>query len=174
MRTRRTTKASRRPTTSLTTGSATITLRAIEVVPLRNPDGSSIVGRATMRALVAIAEAVFSRNGAPPASERLSWIEREMEDFLARAGFRSRLMFSFMVWLTTLIAPLLSGRFTLLYGLPLAERVRAVELLERRFSEPLLAVKALLCLVYYEHPDAARDVGFDGECLLPRRSGEVR
>ena len=95
-----------------------------------------------------------------------------MEDFLARAGFRSRLMFSFMVWLTTVLAPLLSGRFTLLYGMPLAERVRAVALLEKRFSEPLLAVKALLCLVYYEHPDAARDVGFDGQCLLPR-SGEA-
>jgi hypothetical protein len=126
-----------------------------------------------MRAVIAIAEAVFSRDGAPPAAERLSWIEREMEDFLSRAGFRSRLMISFMVWLTTLIAPLLAGKVTPLYDMPLAERVRALELLERRFAEPLLAVKALLCLVYYEHPDAARDVGFDGECLLPGRSGEV-
>jgi hypothetical protein len=130
------------------------------------------VGRATLRALVAIAEAVFSRQEAPPAAERLAWIEREMEDFLARAGTRSRIMFSVMVWLTTLIAPLLSKRFVPLYLLPLGERVRALALLERRFSEPLLAVKALLCLVYYEHPDAAREVGFDGECLLPTRAGE--
>ena len=126
-----------------------------------------------MRALVAIAEAVFSRNGRPPAAERLSWIEREMEDFLARAGFRSRLMFSSMVWHTTVLAPLLSGRFALLYTLPLPERVQAVARLERRFSEPLLAVKALLCLVYYEHPDAALEVGFDGQCLVPRRSGDT-
>jgi hypothetical protein len=152
----------------LTNGSAAITLPSIEVVPLRNPDGSRIVGGATIRAVVGIAEALFSRNGAPPAAERLSWIEREMEDFLARAGSRSRLMFTFMVWLTTTLAPLLSGRFVLLYDLPLAERVRAIARLERRFSEPLLAVKAILCLVYYEHPDAARDVGFDGQCLLPR------
>lgn len=91
-----------------------------------------------------------------------------MEDFLARAGARSRLMFSVMVWLTTTLAPLFAGRFALLYDLPLSERVRAIARLERRFSEPLLAIKAILCLVYYEHPDAARDVGFDGRCLLPR------
>jgi hypothetical protein len=138
---------------------------------LRNMDGSSIVGRGTIRALVAIAEAVFSRNGAPPAAERMAWIEREMEDFLARAGIRSRVMFSLMVWLTTVIAPLLYGRFAFLYLLPLGDRVRALALLEARFSEPLVGVKALLCLVYYEHPDAAREVGFDGDCLLPRRTG---
>lgn len=141
-------------------------------LPLRNVDGSKIVGQNTLRALVAIAEAVFSRSGSPPAADRMAWIEREMEDFLARAGIRSRIMFSLMVWLTTVIAPLISGRWTLLYLLPLDDRVRALALLEKRFSEPLLAVKALLCLVYYEHPDAAREVGFDGECLLPRREGQ--
>jgi hypothetical protein len=124
-----------------------------------------------MRALVAIAEALFSRNGEPPAPERLSWVEREMEDFLARAGFRSRVMFWAMIWVTTVLAPLLARRFSLLYDLPLGERVSVLRILEKRFSEPLLGVKALLCLVYYEHPDAARDAGFDGQCLLPPQSG---
>jgi hypothetical protein len=148
------------------------TLGALDIVPLRKADGSPIVRHATVRALVAIAEAVFARDGSPPSTDRIAWIEREIEDFLARAGARSRLMFSFMVWLTTLLAPLLSGHFALLGSLPVAERVRALSRLEKRFGEPLLAVKAILCLIYYEHPDAARDVGFDGQCLVPRNAPE--
>jgi len=124
--------------------------------------------RSTTRALVAIAEAVFSRDGRAPAAERMSWVEQEMEDFLARAGRRSRTLFVAMVWVTSVLAPLFVGRFTLLHRLPLSERIGALRALEARFGEPLLAVKALLCLVYYEHPDAAHDVGFDGACLLPR------
>jgi hypothetical protein len=141
----------------------------LDAVPLRRPNGTPLVGRSTMRALVSIAEAVFSRDGTPPAADRLTWVERETEDFLARSGARSRFMFSFMIWLTTWLAPILSGRFSPLYALPLESRVRALAHLEERFSEPLLAVKAILCLVYYEHPDAARDVGFDGRCLLGPR-----
>lgn len=140
----------------------------MDLVPLRNADGSAIVGRGTIRALVAIAEAVFARDEKPPPPDRLAWVEREAEDFLARSGARSRLMLSFMVWLTTLLAPILAGRYTPLYSLSLGDRVRALARLEERFAEPLLAVKAILCLIYYEHPDSAREVGFDGQCMLPR------
>lgn len=143
---------------------------ARDVAPLRRLDGTPIVGRGTIAALVAIAEAVFSRGGRAPAADRLSWVEREMEDFLARSGARSRALFTFMVWLTRVLAPLSVGRFTLLERLSLAERVEALKRLEARFGEPLLAIKAILCLVYYEHPDAARDVGFDGRCLVARGS----
>jgi hypothetical protein len=73
-----------------------------------------------------------------------------------------------MIWLVTLLSPLLAGRLRLLPALPLELRISALGTLERRFGEPLLAVKAMLCLLYYEHPGAARDVGFDGQCLLPR------
>ena len=34
------------------------------------------------------------------------------------------------------------------------------------FAPALLAVKALLSVHYYEHPDAAREVGFDGACMI--------
>lgn len=137
-------------------------------VPLRRANGIPIVGRSTITALVAVAEAVFSRDGRPPPADRLAWVDREMEDFLARAGARSRAVFGFTLWLTAILAPLFIGRFRLLHRLPLSERIEALRRLEERFSEPLLAVKAILCLVYYEHPDAARDVGFDGQCLVPR------
>jgi choline dehydrogenase-like flavoprotein len=123
--------------------------------------------RATVRAAVAIAEALFSRDSQPPETERLAWIEREIEDFLARSA-RARLALSLLVWIVSFVAPLLVGRVRRLGSLPLDVRVRALVRLERRFAEPLLAVKAILCLIYYEHPDAAREVGYDGHCLLPR------
>ena len=47
-----------------------------------------------------------------------------------------------------------------------AQRVHALRRLENEpAAAPLFAVKALLSLIYYEHPDAAREVGFDGECM---------
>jgi hypothetical protein len=128
----------------------------------------SVVRPATLRAIVAIAEAVFSKGGQPPPADRLRFIEHELDDFLSRSGARSRFFFSLMVWLTCALAPLFARRFASFVRLPLADRVHALTALEQRFPEPLLAVKALLCLVYYEHPDAARDVGFDGACALPR------
>jgi hypothetical protein len=142
--------------------------RALEHVPLRRRDGAPIVRPATVHTTVAIAEAVFSRNGEPPAQDRLAWVGREIEDFLARCGAESRFFFSLMVWVTSVLAPLFIGRMPGLVRLSLRDRVRALATLERRFGEPLLAVKAMLCLVYYEHPDAAAAVGFDGQCLLPR------
>ena len=94
-----------------------------------------------------------------------------LQRYLARAGVTARLMLSFMVWLVTLVAPLFIGRLSLLGSLSTAEKVRALARLEARFGEPLLAGKAMLCLMYYGHPDAAREVGFDGECLVPRGPG---
>jgi hypothetical protein len=38
--------------------------------------------------------------------------------------------------------------------------------MERTFLGPLLlALKTILCILYYEHPDAAAEIGFDGECM---------
>jgi hypothetical protein len=115
--------------------------------------------RATLRVARAIAEAVFARDGHAPPQERLSWLDGELEDFLARAGTRSRVMLTFSFWLVAVAAPLSFGRWARLEALQLAERIRALAALERALPEPLLAVKALLCLIYYEHPDAAREVG---------------
>jgi choline dehydrogenase-like flavoprotein len=138
---------------------------ASDAAPLRHPDGKPIVARATVRAAVAIAEALFARMGRPPAADRLAWIEREIEDFLARSGVRARFVLSLLVWLVSLLAPLFVHRFGMVSALALEDRVRALAVFERRFGAPLLAVKAILCLIYYEHPDAAREVGFDGQGL---------
>lgn len=139
----------------------------LDAVPLRGPHGERLVGARTVRAASAIASAVFASGSEPPPPERLSYLEREFEDFLARSGPRARLMLSFMIWLVALAAPLLIGKLGPLGALAQKDRVRALDRLERGFGEPLVAVKAILCLIYYEHPDAAREVGFDGECHSP-------
>jgi hypothetical protein len=139
----------------------------LDAVPLRGPNGERLVGARTVKATGAIASAVFATDSGPPPPERLSYLEREFEDFLARSGPRARLMLSFMIWLVALAAPLLIGKLRPLQALAHDDRVRALDRLERRFGEPLVAVKAILCLIYYEHPDAAREVGFDGECHSP-------
>jgi hypothetical protein len=138
-----------------------------DTVPLRGPHGERLVAARTVRAAGAIASAVFATEDGPPAPERLSYLEREFEDFLARSGPRARLMLSFMIWLVALAAPLLIGKKGPLGDLTQRDRIRALDRLERRFGEPLVAVKAILCLIYYEHPDAAREIGFDGECHSP-------
>ena len=67
----------------------------------------------------------------------------------------------------SVVAPLLSRRFGTLASLSPTERVPALERFERSGLAPsLLAVKALLAVHYYEHPDAAREVGYDGACML--------
>jgi hypothetical protein len=139
---------------------------ATSITPLRQENGRPFVGRSTLRALRGIAEAVFSTDAGGPPADRIDWVMLEMEDLLARAGPQTRLIIRASTLAVTLLAPLSVMRLRLLYRLPLRERVRALVRLERtRFGAPLLAVKALMSLVYYEHPDASREVGFDGACL---------
>jgi len=126
------------------------------------------VGPGTVRAAVAIGSAIFGSERAPPPPERLVYLAGEVEDFLARSGPRARAVLTVMIWLVTLVAPICVGRLGSLGTLSQADRVRALDRLERRFGEPLVAVKAILCLIYYEHPDAAREIGFDGECRHTR------
>lgn len=112
-----------------------------------------------------MAEAIFLTDSGPPARERIDWLALEIEDLLARAGARSRWVIGLALFVVGMLAPLMIWRFVPLARLSLRDRARALERLEDRFGAPVLAVKAMLCILYYEHPDAAREVGFDGGCL---------
>jgi hypothetical protein len=124
----------------------------------------------TLRALRSIAEATLWGPLGAPTAARLDWLMLEAEDFLGRAGARTRLLLRLSIFVVSVLAPACLRRFTVLSRLPLRERVRALAHLERsRLGAPLLAVKALLSLLYYEHEDAAREVGFDAHCLTALR-----
>ncbi len=137
-----------------------------ELVPLRRADGTPIVATRMLRGMVAVAEAIFCSAEGPPSAARLAWLERELEDFLAHAGRQTRLVLGLAALALAVVAPLLSLRFVPLRKLPVQERIRALARMEdSAFGAPVLAVKALLCVLYYEHPDVQAEVGFDGQCL---------
>jgi hypothetical protein len=96
-------------------------------------------------------------------------VASEFTNFLEHCGGQSRLILTALVRLVAFLAPLFIGRLTRFSKLSLADRVRALTRLEERFGDPLLGVKAMLCLLYYEHPAAALEVGFDGACAIPRQ-----
>jgi len=142
------------------------------LVPLRREDGRPIVGAGFVRGLRSVAEAVFCTAEGPPPGERLDWLALELEDFLARAGSQTRLTLRLALFALSILAPLMVLRFTSLSRMPVTERARAIGRLEHSsLGAPVLAVKALLCVLYYEHPDAAEEIGFDGQCLLPGPGG---
>jgi hypothetical protein len=108
-------------------------------------------------------------DGAPPP-DRLAWLRADADDFLSRAGAKSRVLLRLSLLAVSVLAPLSIGRIPPLARLSLADRSRAITKLEQGpFALPLLAVKAILCILYYEHPDAAREIGFDGACLTEAR-----
>lgn len=133
------------------------------------------------RATRAVAEAVFAHalrdgdgagNGevAPPPEERVAWVCREVDDFLARVSLRTYVVVLASLVALVVLAPLMLRRFGSLAAMSLPDRIHALERVERSALSPaLLAVKALLSIHYYEHPDAAREVGFDGGCLIAPR-----
>lgn len=129
----------------------------------------AMVHGATPRLLLAaraLAEAIFSTDAGPPPGERLDWLMGELDDFLGRAGPRARALLRLSVFAVSWLAPLLSFKVQPLRTLALAARIDALERLERsRAAMPLLATKAVLSILYYEHPDAAGEIGFDGACL---------
>jgi hypothetical protein len=118
--------------------------------------------------LRAFAEALFSsETGAPPAA-RIDWLMKEMDDYLQRAGPGARFIFGISLLVVGVLAPLMIGRFPTLEGLEVDERVKALTRMEESFAAaPVLAVKAFLCVVYYEHPDVQREVGHVGPSTFP-------
>ena len=137
------------------------------VVPLRDEGGTPIVPPKMVVALRNVAEAIFVTDEGPPPKERLDWLALECEDFLARSGARTLWVLRLALFALGVLAPLSILRFTSLGKLPVSERVRALAQLEHgRLGAPVVAVKAFLCVIYYEHPDAAAQIGFDGQCLL--------
>ncbi len=118
------------------------------------------VGAAPMRWARAIADALFSPGDAPLDPERGAWLQNDLDDFLAHAGTGARRIFRLCAFAITFLGPLLAGKLGPLYTLPVPERLRVLERIEKSVMAPaLLAIKAMLCIVYFEHPEAQREIG---------------
>ncbi len=110
------------------------------------------------------AETLFSDEAGPPPSERLDWLMGELEDFVAQAGPRVRAILVGGLVASSWMAPAFAGKAPPLSRLSLADRCRALDAFERSsMGLPLLGVKAILCILYYEHPEVLRKVGVIGD-----------
>lgn len=130
-----------------------------------------VQGRAGMSssmraATFALAEALFTTDEGPPPEDRLNWLCDDVDNFFAQAGERAK--FSYWLCLTaiSILAPVLMGKLPPYRALSREDRAHALERLERSpFALAVFGAKAVLCIIYYEHPDAARLIGYDGACL---------
>jgi hypothetical protein len=108
----------------------------------------------------AFAEALFAGPSGPPPDERLRWLVDDLSDFLAQSGPRSWAVIAGGLEVATWLAPPLVGKLPPLARLSVEDRCRALERLEHTPAGlPLLAVKAILCILYYEHPDVLAEIG---------------
>ena len=128
------------------------------------PDGDGLPDAARIE-MRAFAEAFFSRDAGPPDAARLDFFVDDFDDFVANLNPRSRRLVLGCLIPVTRGAPLLVGRPVTLSALPLALRITALERLEKSPGAlGLFAIKTLASLCYYEHPDAAAEIGWDGAC----------
>lgn len=119
---------------------------------------------------VALAEALFA-DEAPPPPARLAWLRDELSHFLQHAGTRARGVYGLCLFAIRWLAPLTVRRLAPLDALDLDTRTRALERFEQSpLALSLFGAKAMLCIVYYEHPEAAVMTGADGLCLVRKKA----
>lgn len=114
----------------------------------------------------ALAEALFSTEQGPPPRERIDWLIDDLSDYLSQSGFRARAAYRACLAGIQTVAPVLAGHAPPFHRLPLEARVEALTRMEESpLGLAVFGAKTMLCLIYFEHPDAAAEIAFDGACL---------
>jgi hypothetical protein len=118
-----------------------------------------------IRAARGIAEALFSSGAAPAPTERVQWLAAELDLSLLAAGWRCGGGYRLALFVVNWLAPLMILRPGPLWRLGISDRVYALREMERSpVASVILAVKAVLSLIYYEHPEAIRETGYELGC----------
>lgn len=114
----------------------------------------------------AVAEALFSPDGVRVDAERLDWLEEDFADFFARSHGNARMILRASLLALMWIAPLFVFTPLPLTSLSIRRRALALERLEASFLAPAaLAVKAMLCILWFEHPITQAETGTEPSCL---------
>lgn len=122
--------------------------------------------------VAAVAATLFTTDAGPPPPERIAWLCDDLHDFFIRAGDRARGTFRVCLAVISLAAPWFVGKLGTFRSLDESLRARALERMERSpLALAVFGAKAVLCFIYYEHPDAARAAGHTQRCHV---EGEVR
>ncbi len=115
----------------------------------------------------ALAEVMFATDAGPPSADRLAWLAAEMADFADRIGVRSRLLLRSCTLAVDRGAPVMIGKLGPASRLPFDLREAALIKYEHGpLSLSLFALKAILAILWFEHPDSAAEAGFVDECML--------
>ena len=113
------------------------------------------------RRVASIAEVFFAEDGEAPPEDRIWWTSERVRDFCDRVGGKAVFAFRLSLFAVTWIAPLLSLRLPIIGRHSLADRMSIIDRFERSpFGMSIFALKAFLCMHYFEHPDVAREIGF--------------
>jgi hypothetical protein len=114
----------------------------------------------------ALVETLFATDDTPAPAARVDWLCDDLDDFMARSGPRARSVYRLCLFAVTWLAPLHARRLGAFHGLDFAARADALERMERGpAGMAVFGAKAILCILWYEHPDNARMTGHDGRCL---------
>jgi hypothetical protein len=109
---------------------------------------------------------------------RLDWAIDDLRAFLAGAGPRTTLIFRIALFFVAWMPMFFIARIGPLHRLKPEHALLYLEKLDRsRLAALLLLPKALFSLVYFEHPDSLKEIGFDNSCMmgeLPDGVGHVR
>jgi hypothetical protein len=120
-------------------------------------------------ALRSVAEALFCREDGPPPADRLDWLCNDFDDFISQAGVRAQTIINAALMAVTWLAPLTIKQAPPLGRLGVAHRCRALGARgETELGRAVRALKALLSIIYYEHPDSMAEIGVDTSCLGAR------
>ena len=114
----------------------------------------------------AVAEALFATEDGPADPARIEWVSAELMDFMARAPGRARLLLSLSLFALMWVAPFFVWALGPLSSMKLEDRAEALDRVEKSLIGPAaLASKAMLCLLWFEHPDTQRETRTEVTCL---------
>jgi hypothetical protein len=123
----------------------------------------------------AFAEAFFSTDDGPPSAAHLDYTLDELGQLLGHAGLRARMLFrASVLTMAFLVPPVLLLRFRRFSRLSLGDRLEALHRSERSPAGlAVFLVRAMTSIVFYEHPEGARAIGWDQRCLIQPGPTEV-
>jgi hypothetical protein len=126
------------------------------------------VGERTLARARVFAEALFSTEEGPPDPARVQWLIDDLRDFLGRAGGNARLVLWACLLACNWLAPLFIRRLPTLAELTPEDRAHALDRVEQTSFGPIaLGPKAILCMLWFEHPDTQRETRTEPSCMLP-------
>jgi len=116
----------------------------------------------------AVAATLFEADAASPVpKERLEFAMEELRAFAARVGLQTRLAFKAAFVVMQLAPFLMLGKVQRFTRLSMIARRRCLKKLEAsRFGLVVVLLKTILSFVYFEHPEALAETGYDAEGLL--------